>query len=157
MRQNTIMQRKILSLAQVLLLVITGFWLPFSLRASEDEIDVIVSRSNTVSSVSLDDVRKIFRCEKSVWPGNGRRITVLMLTPGQPERSVVLREIFKMSEPDYSKYFLEEIFTGRLSAPPKEVNSPAQMKKYLNSNPWAVGYLKKQDVDDTVKVVFRLP
>lgn|ERR1700676_4030000 len=157
MHKKIIMQRKILALVQVSLLVITRFWLPFSVQASsEGEVDVVVSRSNGAGTLSLDDVQKIFRCEKSVWP-SGKRIAILMLAPGQPERSVILREIYKMSEPGYSKYFLEAIFTGRLSAPPKEVNSPAQMKQYLSSNPWAVGYLKKQDVDDTVKVVFRVP
>ena len=62
-----------------------------------------------------------------------------------------------MSETDYSKYFLEAIFTGHLPAPPKEASSAAQMKHYLAANPWAIGYLKKEDVDDTVKVVLRIP
>jgi hypothetical protein len=157
MRKKITMQRKFLSLVQVGLLVTTGLWLPSSVPASEDEVDVIVNKSNAVSSISLNDVRKIFTCEKSVWPGSGKRITVLMLVPGQPERLMVLREIYKMRELDYTKYFLEAIFTGRLSEPPKEVNSPAQMKQYLTSHVGAVGYLKKQDVDDTVKVVLRVP
>ena len=157
MHNKIIRQRKILTLVKVSLLVMIRFWLPFSVRASRDEVDVVVSRSNGVGTLSLDGVQKIFRGETSAWPGSGKRIAILMLAPGQPERSVILREIYKMSEPDYSKYFLEAIFTGRLSAPPKEVGSPAQMKHYLSSNPCAVGYLKKQDVDDTVRVVLRVP
>jgi hypothetical protein len=68
----------------------------------------------------------------------------------------VLRGIYNMSETDYSRYFLEAIFTGRLPAPPKEVGSPAQMKQFLAANPGAIGYLNKADVDDTVRIVLRI-
>jgi hypothetical protein len=125
-------------------------------RASGDEVDLVVGKSSSVSTLSLDDARKIFLCEKSTWPG-GKRITVLMFAPGQPARSTVLREIYKMSETDYSKYFLEAVFAGRLPAPPSEAGSAAQMKQYLTANPWAIGYLRREDVDNTVKVVCRIP
>ena len=107
-----------------------------------------------VSAVSTEDARKIFLCDRSTWPG-GKHITVLMFAPGHPARSIVLREIYKMSETDYSRYFLEAVFTGRLQGPPREVTSAAQMKRYLAANQWAIGYLKKEDVDDSVKVVLR--
>jgi hypothetical protein len=123
--------------------------------ASGDEVDLVVGKSSSVNTLSMDDARKIFLCEKSTWPG-GKHITVLMFAPGEPGRSTILHEIYKMSETDYSKYFLEAIFTGRLPAPPKEADSSAHMKRYLVANPWAIGYLKKEDVDDTVKVVLRI-
>src|SRR5712691_878706 len=139
------------------LLLASYFGLPLGrLLASADVVDVVVNKSNPVSTLSLDDARKIFKCEKSVWPDK-KRISVLMLAAGQPGRTTVLREIYKMSETDYSRYFLEAIFTGRLPAPPKEVSSVAQMKQYLAANPSAIGYLKKEDVDNTVKVVLKVP
>jgi hypothetical protein len=80
-----------------------------------------------------------------------------MLAPDQPERGVVLREVFKMSESDYTKYFLQAAFTGRVQAAPKNLPSAAQMKARLAANPNAIGYLNKEDVDDSVRVVLKLP
>lgn len=140
------------------LMAASGFWLPLRrVLASGHEVEVVVNKSNSVTSLSLDEAREIFMGERTVWPGGGRRITVLMLAPGQPERLTVLRAIYKMIETDYSRYFLEAIFTGRLPAPPKEASSAVQMKHYLAADPWAIGYLNKEDVDDTVKVVLRIP
>ncbi len=79
-----------------------------------------------------------------------------MLAPGEPEREVALRELYKMKEADYIKYFLQAVFSGKVQAPPRVLESAAQMKQLLAASPVAIGYLKKSDVDDSVKVVLRL-
>jgi ABC-type phosphate transport system substrate-binding protein len=48
-------------------------------------------------------------------------------------------------------------FTGQVEAAPKEHPSAAQMKLRLAGNPNAIGYLKKEYVDNSVKVLLRLP
>jgi ABC-type phosphate transport system substrate-binding protein len=121
-----------------------------------DEVDVIVNKANDTGDLSAADAKKIFMGDKSVW-GSGKRVSILMLAPGQSERAVILKEIYKMSEADYGKYFLQAAFAGRVTAPPKDVGSAAQMKQLVAANPGAIGYLKKSDVDDSVKVVLKFP
>jgi ABC-type phosphate transport system substrate-binding protein len=123
---------------------------------AEDEVDVIVNKANGITDLSAADAKKIFMGDKSVWP-SGKRVTILMLAQGQAERAVILREVYKMNEGDYGKYFLQAAFAGRITAPPKDVGSAAQMKQLVAENPGAIGYLKKADVDDSVKVVLRFP
>jgi len=127
-----------------------------TVSAAVEEVDVVVSKSNNVGSLSREEVRRIFMGEKSSWPG-GRRIVVLMLAPDQAERAVILREVYKMNESDYTRYFLQAAFAGRVEEAPKELSSAAQMKARLAANPAAIGYLKKEDVGDGVKVVMKLP
>jgi len=124
--------------------------------SADEEVDVIVNKANTTGDLSAADAKKIFMGDKSVWP-SGKRVTILMLAPGQAERSKVLHDVYKMAEGDYSKYFLQAAFTGRITAPPKDVGSAAQMKELVAANPGAIGYLNKADVDDSVKVVLKLP
>jgi ABC-type phosphate transport system substrate-binding protein len=132
-------------------------WLaPRAAVAADDEVDVIVNKANTVGDLGAPEVKKLFMGDKSVWP-SGKRVTILMLAQGQAERSKVLRDIYKMSEADYSKYFLQAAFTGRITAPPKDVGGAAQMKQLVGENPGAIGYLQSGDVDDSVKVVLKLP
>jgi ABC-type phosphate transport system substrate-binding protein len=123
--------------------------------AGDEEIDVVVNKDNPTSALDVGEAKKIFMGDKSTW-SNGKRITILMLAPGQPERSVVLRDIFKMSEADYGKYFMQAAFQGKVAAPPKDIASASDMKRALAGNVGAVGYVKKSDVDDTVKVVLKL-
>jgi ABC-type phosphate transport system substrate-binding protein len=124
--------------------------------APDDEVDVVVNKANSVNALSLGDARKIFMGDKTVWQA-GQHIRVLMLAPGVPERAVVLRQIYKMTEADYTRYFLQAAFTGKIEAPPKDLDSTVQMKQFLSANPGAIGYLKKNDADDSVKIVLRLP
>jgi ABC-type phosphate transport system substrate-binding protein len=127
-----------------------------AVNAAPEEVDVLVNRANNAIVLSREEVRRIFMGDKISWPG-GKRITVLMLTPDQPERGIVLRAVFKMNESDYTKYFLQAAFTGHVQAPPRDLPSALQMKAHLVANPNAIGYLKKEDVDDSVRVVLRLP
>ncbi|HET7106307.1 MAG TPA: hypothetical protein VFI38_05820 [Candidatus Acidoferrum sp.] len=124
--------------------------------ASLEEVDVVVNKSNNIGPLSREEIREIFRGEKSSWRG-GKHIVVLMMATDQPERAVILREVFKMNEADYIKYFLHAAFTGRVQEAPREVPSAAQMKARLTANPNAIGYLRKEDVDDNFNVVLRLP
>ena len=127
-----------------------------TVSAAQEEVDVVVNKSNAVAPLSREEARRIFMGEKSSWPG-GKRITVLMLAPDQPERVVILQAVFKMSESEYTKYFLQAAFTGHVLAAPRDLPSAAQMKAHLAANPNAIGYLKKEDLDEGVKVVLKLP
>lgn len=147
--------RNVFTLA-VMLLAAFVLLLPLRRTAAQgDEVDIIVNKSNNIPDLTIGDAKKIFLGEKTTWP-NGKRITILMLAQGQPERAVVLRDIYKMSEGDYSKYFLQAAFTGKVTAPPKEVSSGSQVKQFIADNPGAIGYIKVSDVDETTKVVLRL-
>jgi ABC-type phosphate transport system substrate-binding protein len=127
-----------------------------TVSAAPDEIHVVVNKSNTTGPLSREEVRRIFVGERGSWPG-GKHITVLMLARGQPEREIILREVFKMNESDYTKYFLQAAFTGRVLAAPRDLSSASEMKARLAANPSAIGYLKKVDVDESVRVLLKIP
>jgi len=127
-----------------------------TVSAAVQEVDVVVSKANSAGPLSREEVRRIFMGDKSSWAG-GKRITVLMLASGEPERVVVLQAVFKMNESEYAKYFLQAAFTGHVLAAPRDLASAAQMKARLAANPNAIGYLSKADLDENVRVIVRLP
>src|SRR6266446_9768297 len=92
--------------------------LPRPQIASEQNLAVIVNLSNPVQNLSMPELRKIFLGERSHWP-NGRRITVVMMNPSQPERKVILREIYGMNYNDLNNHFIQEGFTGVVFGSPK--------------------------------------
>src|SRR5712675_2116145 len=71
----------------------------------------IVNAENPLTDTSLADLRRMLRGEVTRWP-NGRKVTVAMREPGQPERDAVLRLICRMSEPDFTRYLLQATFRG---------------------------------------------
>jgi len=100
----------------------------------------------------MGELRKIFLGERSHWP-NGRRITLVMIEPGHPERAAVLNSIYQMNEKDFSYHFLHGLFTGEVFVSPKTLATPVGVRKFIFNVPGAIGYLRPSDVDSSVKVI----
>jgi ABC-type phosphate transport system substrate-binding protein len=119
---------------------------------SKQGLAIIVNRENSIDNLSMTDLRSMFLGERSHWP-NGRRITLVMMEPGQPERETLLRDVCRMSESDLRRRFLQGLLTGEVLVSPKTLSSPAGVRKFVFNVPGAIGYLRPEDVDDSVKVI----
>lgn len=113
---------------------------------------IVVNQSNPVNELSSPELRKIFLGERTHWP-NGRRITLVMIEPGRPERVAILRELYHMSESELNRHFLHGLFTGQVLVSPKTLNTPVGVCKFVFNVPGAIGYLRASDVDDSVRVM----
>jgi ABC-type phosphate transport system substrate-binding protein len=113
---------------------------------------IVVNRSNPIDDLSLAELRRIFLGTRSHW-ANGRRITLVMRDPGEPERRIMLRDVCGMSEDQLKNHFLHGLFTGEILVSPKILSTPAGVRKFIFNVPGAIGYLRVSDLDDSVKVV----
>ena len=119
---------------------------------ADQALAIIVNQSNPVENFSYEELRKIFLGERSHWP-NGRRITLVMLDASRPERKVVLRDIYGMSEKDFNNHFIQGVFTGAVFLSPKTLASAADVRNFVFNVPGAIGYVRASDVDSSVKVL----
>ena len=113
---------------------------------------IVVNRSNPVDDLSSTELRRVFLGERSHWP-NGRRITLVMREPGEPERKTMLRDVCQMNESELKNHFLHGLFTGEILVSPKILASSIGVRKFVFNVPGAIGYLRLSDVDNTVKIV----
>lgn len=113
---------------------------------------VVVNRSNPLSTLSRGELLAIFRGEKPIWP-HGRRITLALREPGQPERAAALRQIYGMSEADLTRHFLHQTFTGGSAAGPRSLATADGVKRFIFNVPGAIGLIRLADVDGTVKTI----
>ena len=113
---------------------------------------IVVNRSNLVDDLTSAELRRIFLGNRSYWP-NGRRITLVMREPGEPERNTILREVCGLTEDQLKNHFLHGLYTGEILVSPKILSSPMGVRKFIFNVPGAIGYLRIGDVDATVKVV----
>lgn len=121
-------------------------------NVSEDTLAIIVNRSNPIEDLSLKELRTVFLGERSHWP-NGRRITLVMMDPGLSERKAVLRDVCRMNETEFSRHFLQGLFTGEVFVSPKTLSTSVGVRKFVFNVPGAIGYVRASDVDETVKVI----
>jgi len=117
----------------------------------KEGLAIIVNRENPVENLSMAELRTVFLGERSHWP-NGRRITIVMMEPGQSEREAVVRDICRMSESDLRRRYLQGLLTGEVLVSPKTLSSPVGVRKFVFNVPGAIGYVRPEDLDDSVKV-----
>jgi ABC-type phosphate transport system substrate-binding protein len=120
--------------------------------AGTEPLVIVVNRSNPIDELSSSELRKIFLGNRSHW-ANGRRITLVMREPGEPERNLILREVCGMTEDQLKNHYLHGLYTGEILVSPKILSSPVGVRKFIFNVPGAIGYLRIGDVDPTVKVV----
>lgn len=126
---------------------------PDAARAQRSEsLAIVVNRSNPTDDVSLAELRRIFRGQRSRWP-SGRRITLLMRDGASPERSALLRLLYGLSEQDYRRGFIQAVFSGEASDAPRMLSSTNGMLRFVFNAPGAVGYVRASEADSTVKVL----
>jgi ABC-type phosphate transport system substrate-binding protein len=113
---------------------------------------VIVNRSNPMDTMARNDLRALFLGERTTWP-HGRRVTLVLREPGQPERAAALRLIYGMSEDDVTRHFIHQTFTGSTASGPRALATAEGVKRFVFNVPGAIGVIRLADVDDTVKIL----
>jgi len=135
------------------LLVALGAAAPRTARAQDAEpLAIVVNRNNPVSEISLADLRRVFRGQRTRWT-NGRRVTLVMRSPGAPERATILRSVCGLDEEEYRRTFMQAVFGGQTSEIPKTLSSTNGVLRFVYNVPGAIGYVRARDVDASVKTL----
>ena len=113
---------------------------------------IIVNVQNPVRELTVGDLRRILLGETTRWP-DGRRITIAMRDTGQPERDAVLRLVCSMSDQDFTRYLLQATFRGVLQTSPKVLDTPNLVRRFVFNVPGAIGYVRADEVDGSIKAV----
>lgn len=117
------------------------------------EIAVIVNKSNPLDDLPLSELREYFLAERGHWPNGGGKVRVVMLEQGAPARESALRLIYNMDEKAYVSYFLGKKFRGETLDEPRQQSSAADVIKFVSFVPGAIGYVRPEEVDASVKVL----
>lgn len=126
-----------------------------SFAQGASELVVVVNKGNPVTAISKNDAKKMMLGEVNNWPG-GAKVVVVLGAAGSGDRSAALKKVCGMSESEYTRHQLQASFTGKTAASVRDAPTPAAVKAFIKSNPGAMGFLHKSDVDADVKVALTL-
>jgi ABC-type phosphate transport system substrate-binding protein len=119
---------------------------------SENSFVIIVNKSNPLSSISMEELRAIFKVERKFWK-DGKKI-VLGLISYKDERSKIFnRLVYKMDEVSLKKFWFNKIFKGQLTSTPITLDNLEESIKFVQNNPGAISYTNKASNIDSVKVL----
>lgn len=119
------------------------------------EIVVIVHPSLAVTSLSEDDVSRLFLGKSRSFPNGDQAVPVNQIE-GSTIRATFNQTVCKKNASQYKAYWSQLVFTGK-GTPPKEANDDSSVKALVAFNPNMIGYVDASVVDASVKVVYKLP
>ena len=111
---------------------------------------VVVNSSNSMKSISLADLGKIFKAKTTAW-GNGKNITLVLRDPSSPGTRFIIEKVLG-SNFDEGKALLSS--PGRKSSVPVIfAASDDEILKIVEGNPGALGVIDVYNITGGVNVL----
>jgi ABC-type phosphate transport system substrate-binding protein len=132
-------------------LTLGGLALSLSAGLALAETVAVVSARNPVAAMTRNQVMDIFLGRASRFPDGSLAIPI-----DQPEDSAARDEFYLVfdgkSAAQLKAHWSKAIFTGR-GRPPREAPDSREVKKLILANPQAIGYIERNLVDSSLKVL----
>ena len=119
--------------------------------AQENGFVVIVNKANTVRSLTLVEVRRIFMKQTRMWP-HGESIVPVDWDATSPLRAEFSQRVLERSVRDMADFWVQQSMTQGLT-PPSTQRSSRALLRFVASVTGAIAYIPARDLDDTVSVV----
>jgi hypothetical protein len=125
---------------------------PVNLASQEERVAVIVHPQRR-ATLSVEEVAQIYLRRKRFWD-DGTAIVPLNLPSQAPLRARFSERVLRQTEPRLADYWNRQYFYGIL--PPATLASTEAVRRYVASDPNAIGYLPVSEVDGSIRVVLHL-
>jgi ABC-type phosphate transport system substrate-binding protein len=128
------------------------FAMTAALPAAAQDLAVIV-HVDRKDALDLAELARIYLKRRRYW-ADGDRIVPVNRDAESPTRDTFTRIVFDTSAWQQVMYWNRQYFMGVL--PPATLASDEAVKRFVASEPLAIGYIDASAVDDSVRVVLRL-
>jgi len=115
-------------------------------------VAIVVSPDVPVDDLTFPEVRKLFLGEKQFWNPK-LRVVLLMRAPIAPERDVVLKDIYEMTEAQFRQYWISKVFRAEMTSGPKVVYSTEMVSELVAAIPGAVAFVDAAQIPKGMRVL----
>ena len=124
----------------VVLSALVGLDVPASPRAeTAADYRVVVNAANPVTTLTRDDVARIFLKKTTTWP-NGQAVDPVDQPTSSASRRAFSKSLLDRDPGEIANYWNRLIFSGR-GLPPLEKSSDVEVLSYVRDHPNAIGYV----------------
>jgi ABC-type phosphate transport system substrate-binding protein len=117
------------------------------------EVLIIVNQENEISSLDKKQIIDLYMGRYQNFP-NGDAAFPLDQQPVSEVRAIFYRKLVNKTVAQMNAYWAKLLFTGRAS-PPRVMSDSTAVKKAVQGNKGAIGYINSAELDNSVKVVGR--
>lgn len=120
--------------------------------AQDVKINIIGNAKSVPGEMDITQLRSILKGEKLRWD-DGQSIKIALMKTNTPVGAYTCQRIYNMSTNELNKYFLAQVFQGKVKAP-TFFTSTVELENYVARTPGAIGVSKDASViGDDLKLV----
>jgi ABC-type phosphate transport system substrate-binding protein len=119
--------------------IVAALVLGASRRASAQDVIVIVNDAAPATSLTVDELGRVFQKERVRW-ANGLTLEPVDLADSHSARERFSRMVFGKSTAQVKSWWQTQVFAGR-SVPPVELQTEAQVVEYVRLHAGAIAYV----------------
>ena len=101
---------------------------------------LIVSPDVELTGIAAADVGRLLLGQRRYWR-SGQQVVVLLPASGSSARRYLLERVFRMTEANYRRHTLGQLYRGELEYAPKAVQSDEEALQYVASGRGALAFL----------------
>ena len=120
------------------------------------DIDIIINPHNPITRLSRQDLRRIFLGRMPLFPQTTREIHPIDLPDDNATFIEFYRRVVKLEGIRLKRYRVYYLFSGR-GRLPEQAKTPKDVINRVATDPAAIGYVDKRDINATVKILLVLP
>lgn len=136
-------------LLAVVLLALTTLTAP---RAAASPVAVVVNAEVKIDELTFSELRRIMLGDRKFW-STGRPIQLVVRAAESDERSLLLEQIYKMSEAQYRQHWIAKIFRAEAASEPIEAKSSDEAVELAGVLEGAITLVNAADVPEGVQVL----
>lgn len=135
-----------------LVLILVILVVAFTNLLTAQEYKIIVNKSNSVSSLTSEEISRYFLKKVTKWE-DGSEVFPIDLPESDKVRKEFTKEVLgKSSIAAIKAYWQKQIFAGRMS-PPEQKSKDSEIIDFVKENDGAIGYVSASASTGSVKVV----
>ena len=121
-------------------------------QSAPGDVAVVVRPDVPVDNLTFREVRELLMGDRQFWKP-GLRVSLLMRAPATRERDVILKTVYRMSETEFRRYWIEKVFRAEAQGGPKIVYSNESATELVAAIPGAVAFVDATQVPKGLKVL----
>ena len=120
--------------------------------ASPESVAVVAHPGVPVDNLSLAELRRVLLGDRQFWTSS-LRVTLLIRAPRTPEREVLLRRVYQMSEAQFRQYWIAKVFRAEAASGPKIIYSNQTATELVAGIPGAIAFVAASQIPRGLKVL----
>jgi hypothetical protein len=118
-----------------------------------DGVSLVTKSDSSINSMTKKEAKKL-------WLGKTKTVGGQTAVPSDNEESnankIFYKKAVKKKPAQLKAYWAKKMFSGK-AMPPKKLGDDDEVKEWVNETDHGVGYINNESVDDSVKILLKLP